>query len=581
MLGNEAIARGAHEANCNVISAYPGTPSTEITQYACAYDEIYCEWAPNEKVAMETAVGASVAGARAMCVMKHVGLNVAADPLFTASYTGVNGGLVICVADDPGMHSSQNEQDSRHYAKSSKVPMLEPSNSEECKNFVILAFELSERFDTPVLIRLSTRISHSRSVVLIDKPVNVPKKKYTADYWKYVMMPAMARKRHPIIENRMNEAALYAETIPVNRIEYGSKQFGLICGGAAYNYAREAFGDGASYLKLGMVHPLADGLIKEFAKSVSQCFVIEELDPFVEDRCRALGVNIIGKERFTMLGEYTPELIYGAVTGEKIDPPAYAPATLPGRPPVMCAGCPHRAAFTAIKQLNLNVCGDIGCYTLAATPVLSSLHTCLCMGASVGMAHGMEKASAYLSEPIPKTVAVIGDSTFVHSGITGLINAVYNKSAATVVILDNLTTGMTGHQDHPSTGRTIRGEQTVQIDLEALCKACGVTMVRTIDPFDLDAMKKALSEAVNSSEVSVIISKRPCVLLKGVDVSGKNIIDKDKCRSCMQCMKIGCPAINRRGKEVSIDDALCVGCSFCEKMCKFEAIGPKRRLSDG
>ena len=578
MLGNEAIARGAYEARCGVVSAYPGTPSTEITEYVSKYGEIYSEWAPNEKAALEAAVGASVAGARAMCAMKHVGLNVAADPLFTASYIGVNGGLVVCVADDPGMHSSQNEQDSRNYAKAAKLPMLEPSDSGECKSFLRKAFDLSEEYDTPVLLRLSTRISHSRSVVEEEERADIPLKKYRADPMKYVMMPAMARRRHAIVEERMGRLAAYAEECEFNKIEYGDKKIGFICGGTTYNYAKEAFGEGASYLKLGMTYPLPSGLIKEFAQNVTDCYCVEELDPFIEDFCRALGIKIHGKELFTPLGEYSPEMIYTRAAGADYDPPTHViKETLPGRPPVMCAGCPHRATFTAIKQLGLNVCGDIGCYTLAATPVLNSLHTCLCMGASIGMAHGMDKASPFLSEPVPKTVAVIGDSTFIHTGVAGLVNAVYNRSAITVVILDNLTTGMTGHQDHPATGRTIKGEQTVRVDIASLCRACGVNRVSVIDPFDLEKMKAALKEETASDEVSVIIAERPCVLLKSVAKSERNMIDEHACKKCLLCMRIGCPAITRRGGGVSIDGALCVGCGFCKKICRFGAIVPERR----
>ena len=575
MLGNEAVARGAYEAKCAFVSAYPGTPSTEITANAAKYDEMYSEWAPNEKNSLEAAAGASIAGARAMSAMKHVGLNVASDALFTVSYSGINGGLVVCVADDPGMHSSQNEQDSRHYARASKVPMLEPSSSQECKDYVKQAFEISEEFDTPVLVRLSTRISHSRGIVELCEPVEIKKRQYISDAPKYVMMPGYARPRHIVVEDRMKKLKCFAETTKLNTVEYYNKKIGFICGGTSYNYSKEAFGEDASYLKLGLTYPLPDKLLKEFASNVETCFCIEELDPFVEEYCRNLGIKLIGKERLTLIGEYTPEMIRRAVYGEPISESPY-PLTeeIPGRPPVMCPGCSHRAAFTAIKQLGLNVSGDIGCYTLAATPVLSAMHIQLCMGAAIGVAHGMEKASSYLEKPIPKTVAVIGDSTFIHMGITGLINAVYNKSNITVLILDNFTTGMTGGQEHPGTGKTIKGEPTVKLDLPGLCRAIGVKRVTVIDPFDLDGMKKLLKEETEADEVSVIIAERACALIKGGTVNEAHKIDQDICTSCMQCMKIGCPGLKQRGTTVTIDDALCVGCGFCITICKPKAIMP-------
>lgn len=573
MLGNEAIARGAYEAGVGVVSSYPGTPSTEITQYVSTYDEIYSEWAPNEKVSLEVVVGASFAGARALCAMKHVGLNVAADALFTTSYSGVNGGLCICVADDPGMHSSQDEQDSRHYARASKVPMLEPSDSDECKNFVIKGMEISEEFDTPVLIRLSTRISHGRSIVEIKDPVKRALGKYEANPEKYVMMPIYARAKHPVVEERIRRLEKYAETTPLNKVEYNDKKIGIICAGTSYVYSKEALGDSVSYLKLGMMYPLPEKMIREFASNVETCYVIEELDPFVEEHCLKWGIKVIGKEKLTLIGEYTPEMIKSAVTGTPVEAPAYKhPEVIPGRPPVMCAGCSHRAAFTAIKQMGLNVHGDIGCYTLAAAPVLSSMHSQICMGAAVGLAHGMEKAAPYLASPPPKSVAVIGDSTFVHNGIPGLIDAVYNKGTCTLVILDNSTTGMTGHQDHPGTGRTIKGEPTHKLDLFAICKACGVNRVTKVDPHDLDKFKALLKEEVDVPEVSVIIAERPCALLKDTVFGNKHKIVKEKCTSCMLCMKIGCPGIKKRGNEVSIDPVLCVGCEYCKVICKFDAI---------
>jgi len=572
MLGNEAIARGAFEAGVGVVSSYPGTPSTEITQYVSTYDEIYSEWAPNEKVSLEVAVGASFAGARALCAMKHVGLNVASDVLFTTSYSGINGGLCICVADDPGMHSSQDEQDSRHYARASKVPMLEPSDSDECKNFVVKGMEISEEYDTPVLIRLSTRISHGRSLVETNDPIK-RSGKFTPNPEKYVMMPLYARAKHPLVEKRIKNLINFSEKTNLNKIEYNDKKIGVICAGTSYNYSKEALGDTVSYLKLGMVYPLPEKIIREFASNVETCFVIEELDPFIEEHCLKLGIKVVGKEKLTLIGEYTPEMIKAAVTGIPEENSAYAlPEAIPGRPPVMCAGCSHRAAFTAIKQLGLNVHGDIGCYTLSAAPVLSAMYAQICMGASIGMAHGAEKAAPYLSEPLPKSVAVIGDSTFVHNGITGLIDAVYNKGTCTVVILDNSTTGMTGHQDHPGTGKTIKGEPTHKLDLFALCKACGVNRVTKVDPHDLEKFKAILMEEVDAKEVSVIIAERPCALLKTTVHGTKKTIDKNKCKNCMLCMKIGCPAIGKRGDEISIDAAICVGCEYCGVICKFDAI---------
>jgi len=570
MLGNEAIARGAYEAGCSVVSSYPGTPSTEITEYVSKYDEIYSEWAPNEKVALEVAVGASVAGGRAMSAMKHVGLNVAADPLFTASYTGVNGGLVVCVADDQGMHSSQNEQDSRNYAKASKIPMLEPSDSGECKDFVKTAFELSEQFDTPVLIRLSTRIAHSQSIVEECERKNVGCKEYVKNPGKFVMMPAMAKVRHPIVEERMLKLTTFGETSDINKIEYNDKKIGVIAAGIAYQYAKEALGDKASYLKLGMIHPLPDALIKEFAKNVDVCYVIEELDPFVEDYCKKMGIEVTGKDKLTMLGEYGENLLKKVVLNEnkdvfKID------EKLPARPPVMCAGCPHRAVFYALKQLKFKVSGDIGCYTLSALPPLQTMDACLCMGGSVSMAHGMEKAGG--REFSRNTVAVIGDSTFIHSGITGLIDIVYNKGASTVMILDNSTTGMTGHQNNPANGFTIKNDPTSSVDLVKLCEAVGVKRITVIDPFD-SGLKDLINREAEADEPSVIITRRPCALLKTVKNGPAHFVDQDKCKKCGVCAKIGCPAITFRVTEggAVISKEQCTGCSYCASLCKFNAI---------
>lgn len=569
MLGNEAIARGAYEAGVTVVSSYPGTPSTEITEAISKYDEIYSEWAPNEKVAMEVAIGASIGGARAMSAMKHVGLNVAADPLFTCSYTGVNGGLVFVVADDPGMHSSQNEQDSRHYAKASKVVMLEPSDSQECKDFTIKAYELSEKYDTPVIIRLSTRVSHSQSLVEISDRQNIPLKEYKKDFQKFVMMPAMARKRHVFVEERIKALKEYAENCELNKIEWGDKKIGVITSGIAYQYAREALGN-VSYLKLGMVYPLPEKLIADFVSQVDQVYVIEELDPIFEEHCKKLGCKVIGKELLPILGELSTEIIKEKILGIKVENKIKPNEEIPVRPPVMCPGCPHRGMFYVLKKLKLVVSGDIGCYTLGALPPLESMDTCICMGASVSAALGMEKARG--KEFSKKLVAVIGDSTFIHSGITGLIDIVYNKGVSTVIILDNSITGMTGHQHNPTTGFTIKGEPTKQVDLVKLANAIGVERVRVVDPFDLDTFEKVVKEEVAAEEPSVIISQRPCALLKHVKFDGPLSINQDKCTSCKMCMRLGCPAISNQDGKIKIDITLCNGCGLCVKVCKFSAI---------
>ncbi|MBZ4645763.1 MAG: indolepyruvate ferredoxin oxidoreductase, alpha subunit [Clostridia bacterium] len=569
MLGNEAIARGAYEAGVTVVSSYPGTPSTEITEAISKYDEIYSEWAPNEKVAMEVAIGASIGGARAMSAMKHVGLNVAADPLFTCSYTGVNGGLVFVVADDPGMHSSQNEQDSRHYAKASKVVMLEPSDSQECKDFTIKAYELSEKYDTPVIIRLSTRVSHSQSLVEISDRQNIPLKEYKKDFQKFVMMPAMARKRHVFVEERIKALKEYAENCELNKIEWGDKKIGVITSGIAYQYAREALGN-VSYLKLGMVYPLPEKLIADFVSQVDQVYVIEELDPIFEEHCKKLGCKVIGKELLPILGELSTEIIKEKILGIKVENKIKPNEEIPVRPPVMCPGCPHRGMFYILKKLKLVVSGDIGCYTLGALPPLESMDTCICMGASVSAALGMEKARG--KEFSKKLVAVIGDSTFIHSGITGLIDIVYNKGVSTVIILDNSITGMTGHQHNPTTGFTIKGEPTKQVDLVKLANAIGVERVRVVDPFDLDTFEKVVKEEVAAEEPSVIISQRPCALLKHVKFDGPLSINQDKCTSCKMCMRLGCPAISNQDGKIRIDITLCNGCGLCVKVCKFSAI---------
>jgi len=570
MLGNEAVARGAYEAGCTVATAYPGTPSTEITEYiAQKYDEIYSEWAPNEKVALEVAIGASIIGARAMCSMKHVGLNVAADPLFTASYTGVGGGLVICVADDPGMHSSQNEQDTRMLGIASKVMVLEPSDSQECKDFVKEAFSLSELFDTPVIVRLSTRVSHSQSIVEIADRNDYTYKKYEKNPLKYVMMPAMARKRHVEVVKRLSKIKEFAESCGLNKIEMNDTKIGVITSGVAYQYAKEALPD-ASFLKLGIVNPLPEKLIIEFAEKVEKLYVIEELEPVIENHCRRLGLEVIGKEIFTPIGEYSVKMIKEAVLGEKVESFAEVNEEIPLRPPVMCTGCPHRGVHYILSKLGLVVNGDIGCYTLGAQKPLSSIHTCVCMGASIGMNHGMEKAMG--KDFSKKSVAIIGDSTFIHSGITGLIDAVYNKGTSTIIILDNSITGMTGHQDNPATGYTIKGEKTVATDLVKLCQAVGVRRVKVVDPYDLETLEKTIKEELNAEEVSVIISQRPCALLKYVKFSGKKCIDQSLCKKCKACLRIACPSISFKDNMVVIDKNQCVGCGLCQKVCRFGAI---------
>ena len=570
LLGNAAVARGAYEAGVKVVASYPGTPSTEITEEIAKYDEIYSEWSPNEKVAAEVAIGASIAGARSMSCMKHVGLNVMADPVFTVSYSGVNGGLVFCVADDPGMHSSQNEQDSRHYARASKIAMLEPSDSAECKEFTKLAFSLSEEYDTPVFIRLSTRVSHSQSLVEIEDRKEIELKPYEKNIGKYVMMPANAIKRHVVVEDRIAALKQFAETTPLNEIEENGSKIGVITAGIAYEYAKEALGDKADFLKLGMVYPLPDNKLKTFAEKYDKVYVIEELDPVIEDYCKSLGINNIeGKSVFTLLGEYTPAMIKKAVLGEDAPETVRANEAIPVRPPVMCAGCPHRGTFYVLKKLGLVVSGDIGCYTLGAVAPLQSVDTTICMGASVSAALGMAKARG--DEFNKKLVSVIGDSTFMHSGITGLVDIVYNKGNNTVIILDNSITGMTGHQNNPTTGYTIKGEETKQVNLIALCKSIGVEHVVVADPFDVKEFEKVVKQETQREEPSVIIAQRPCALLKTVKYTGHCKIN-DKCRNCKMCMKLGCPAITVKDDKVVIDSTQCNGCGLCINVCPFGAI---------
>ena len=568
MSGNAAVARGLYEAGCKVVSSYPGTPSTEITEEAAKHDEIYCEWAPNEKVALETAFGASLAGKRAFCGMKHVGLNVAADPLFTMSYTGVNAGLVIGVADDPGMHSSQNEQDSRHHAIASKVPLLEPADAAEALAFAKLAFELSEEFDTPVILKMCTRISHSQSVVDTGERAEPPVKQYEKNIAKYVMMPGNAIRRHPVIEERSEKLREWAEKAPVNRVEMGGTGLGIITSSTSYQYVKEVFGDTVSVLKLGMLNPLPVKLILDFASKVDRLAVVEELDPVIENHCRALGLEVTGKDVLPMEGEFSQNIVAAALGGE-VHKGKSLDEAIPNRPPVMCAGCPHRGLFYTLSKNKCTVLGDIGCYTLGAVAPLSAMEMTLCMGASVSALHGFNKAGG--AEAEKHTVAVIGDSTFMHSGMTGLANIAYNQSNSTVIILDNSITGMTGHQQNPTTGYNIQGDPAGKIDLEALCRSLGFERVRVVDPYDLEACDKALKEELEAEAPSVIISRRPCALLKYVKHSSPLTVDKDKCKGCKACMKIGCPAVSLREGKAHVDVTQCVGCGVCEQLCRFGA----------
>ena len=569
MLGNEAVARGLYEAGAKVVSSYPGTPSTEITEYAAKYDEIYCEWAPNEKVAAEVAFGASLRGVRSACAMKHVGLNVAADPLFTLSYTGVNGGLVLFVADDPAMHSSQNEQDSRHYAIAAKVPMIEPSDSAEAKEYVKQAFELSEEFDTPVIVRMCTRIAHSQYAVELEPRQEKPLGEYVKNPAKYIMAPANAAKRHPFVEERTKRLQEVAETGRFNRVEKTDSEMGIICAGTCYEYVKEVFGDSVSILKLGMINPLPEKLIRDFAAGVKQLYVIEELDGIIEQHVKALGVDCIGKQMFSPVGEYNQATIRRAF-GMEEPKSVCADSEIPVRPPVMCAGCPHRGMFYTLVKNKVTVLGDIGCYTLGSTAPLFALDSTLCMGASVSGIHGFNKAGG--SESEHKTACVIGDSTFMHSGMTGLVNIAYNNSNSTVIILDNSITGMTGHQQNPTTGYNIKGDPAAAVNLEDLCHAIGIRRVRVVDPYNLKECDEVLKEELAADEASVIISRRPCVLLKYVKPKPPVKVDADKCVSCKMCMKLGCPAISMKQGKAHIDFTQCVGCGVCEQLCKVGAI---------
>lgn len=568
MLGNEAIARGAYEAGVKVSAAYPGTPSTEISENLVKYkDDIYAEWSPNEKVATEVAIGASVSGVRSMACMKHVGLNVAADPLYTVSYMGVNGGLVVIVADDPGLYSSQNEQDTRMVARAAQVPVLEPSDSMEAKEFMKLAYEISENFDRPVVFRTTTRLAHSQGLVELCDRVEPEDKPYEKDIRKNVMMPGNAKLRHIEIEKRNLELAEAANTMAINKVEMNDTKIGVITSGIPYQYVKEAIPN-ASVLKLGMVNPLPKKLIEEFAQKVETLYIVEELDPVIEEQVKSWGVKAIGKEIFTVQGEYSANMIREAILGEKAD--VKAPAQVPGRPPILCPGCPHRSVYHVLNKLKIHAAGDIGCYTLGAVAPLSVVDTTICMGASISSLHGMEKAKG--KDYIKNWVAVIGDSTFLHTGVNSLMNMMYNRATGTVMILDNSTTGMTGHQDHAATGKTLLGEPTYAIDIPALCRAIGVKNVVEVNAFDIEKLEKVVKEEVAKDEVSVIITKSPCVLL---DKSKKPvyIAHEDKCKKCGMCMKPGCPAMTRNADGmIHIDDTMCTGCGLCETLCKFEAI---------
>ena len=572
MLGNEAIARGAYEAGVTVSSAYPGTPSTEISEILSTYSDVYTEWAPNEKVALEVAFGASVAGARSLASMKHVGLNVASDPLYTFAYTGVTGGSVIVVADDPGLASSQNEQDTRMIARSAHIPVLEPSDSQEAKDFTVLAYELSEKYDTPVILRTTTKLAHSQSVVELNDRKEVELKPYERQVRKYVMMPASAIGRHSYVEERENRLGEDANTLSINKIEKGDNKIGFITSGIAYQYVKEVCPQ-ASVLKLGLVNPLPKKLIEEFVSSVETVYVFEELEPVIEEQVKSWGLKVLGKELFTRQGEYSANLLRKVLYGKTEE--VYTKTQAPNRPPILCPGCPHRSVFSVLKKLKIHAAGDIGCYTLGAVAPLDVIDTTVCMGASISTLHGMEKAGG--KDFIKNWVAVIGDSTFLHTGVNSLINMVYNKASGTVIILDNRTTGMTGHQEHSATGKTLKGEQTYAIDIKNLCEAVGVPSVIEIDAFDVALLEKTIKESVSGGTLTVIIAKAPCALLKGQKFPNYAVISEEKCKKCGMCLKIGCPAISKRDGKMVIDDTMCNGCGLCLNYCKFGAIEVVKR----
>lgn len=569
MLGNAAVARGLYEAGCSVVSSYPGTPSTEITEEAAKFDDIYCEWAPNEKVALEVAFGAALAGKRSFCGMKHVGLNVAADPMFTISYTGINAGMIIAVADDAGMHSSQNEQDSRNYAKAAKIPMLEPSDSDEALRFTKLAYEISEKYDTPVLLKMCTRVAHSQSIVDTSDRVEPEPKPYEKNIAKYVMMPGNAKRRHPLVEERTRALREFAETADINKAEFNGANLGIITSSTSYQYVKEAFGDSANVLKLGMMFPLPEKLILDFAAKCEKVVVVEELDPYIEEHCRRLGLKVSGKDIFPLEDEFSQNMVAGKL-GLEVSEGLKVDADIPVRPPVMCAGCPHRGMFYVLSKNKCTVLGDIGCYTLGAVAPLSAMEMTACMGASVSSLHGFNKALGRESEG--RTVAVIGDSTFMHSGMTGLANIAYNQSNSTVIILDNSITGMTGHQQNPTTGYNIKGDPAGKIDLESLCRAMGINRVSVVDPYDLAQCEEVLKRELAAPEPSVIISRRPCALLKYVKAKPPLTVDTDKCVGCKMCMKIGCPAISVKNGKARVDATLCVGCGVCQQLCRLDAL---------
>jgi indolepyruvate ferredoxin oxidoreductase alpha subunit len=572
MLGNEAIARGAFEAGVKVSSSYPGTPSTEISEYLAKYDEVYTEWAPNEKVALEVAAGAAISGVRSMACMKHVGLNVASDPLYTLAYTGVNGGLVVVVADDPGIASSQNEQDTRMIARSAHLPVVEPSDSGEAKEYFKYAFEISEKYDTPVIFRTTTKLSHSQSVVTLSERVVPEDKVYERQVPKYVMMPASAIGRHKIVEARENKMAEDASSFPINTVEWGDKKIGFITSGIPYQYVKEAAPE-ASVLKLGVVNPLPKKLIEDFVSAVDEVYVFEELEPVIEEQIRAWGLKVKGKECFTKQGEYSANMLKKVIFGSSDE--GFAAADAPARPPILCPGCPHRSVFSVLNKLKIHAAGDIGCYTLGAVAPLNVIDTTICMGSSISLLHGMEMAKG--KEYIKNWVATIGDSTFLHTGINSLINMVYNKATGTVLILDNRTTGMTGHQEHAATGKTLKGEDTYAIDLAALCRSVGVPRVIEIDAFDVSGLEKTVKESVLGNELTVIIAKAPCALLKGQKFPDVCSVDTEKCKKCGACLKIGCPALTKTPNGLKIDDTMCNGCGLCMSYCKFGAITKKPR----